>query len=120
MSPKKGDAVAPPVTGAEWRICYGTTEAAKGWQELENAAAGNPRKAWDTMRTDPGPGPGKPTSRHHRLKGQLAAGTRGGHHLPQWQLEVTGGGRIWYLLDAEKRTVWVQYAGTGHPKATDA
>ncbi|WP_242002169.1 hypothetical protein [Kribbella steppae] len=39
--------------------------------------------------------------------------------LDQWQYEVTGGGRIWYLVDPDKRTVWISYAGTGHPKVTD-
>jgi len=39
--------------------------------------------------------------------------------LEQWQYEVTGGGRIWYLVDDATRTVWLTYAGTGHPKATD-
>ncbi|MGW6196243.1 hypothetical protein ACWF0M_08850 [Kribbella sp. NPDC055110] len=39
--------------------------------------------------------------------------------LEQWQYEVTGGGRIWYLVDVDQRTVWITYAGTGHPKATD-
>jgi hypothetical protein len=39
--------------------------------------------------------------------------------LEQWQYEVTGGGRIWYLVDIDKNTVWITYAGTGHPKATD-
>lgn len=33
--------------------------------------------------------------------------------------EVTGGGRIWDLLDDADRTAWITYAGTGHPKATD-
>lgn len=119
MSPKKGDPVAPPVIGAEWQIRFCTTEAVKGWQELENSAPGNLRKAWDTMRIDPGPGPGKPTGRHHQLRYALATGTHGGQVLPRWQIEVTGGGRIWYLFDQERRTVWVQAAGTGHPRATD-
>ncbi|WP_275423995.1 hypothetical protein [Virgisporangium aurantiacum] len=39
--------------------------------------------------------------------------------LPQWQYEVTGSGRIWYLVDDQRRRVIVMYAGTGHPKATD-
>jgi len=39
--------------------------------------------------------------------------------MPCWQIEVTGGGRIWYLLDTEKRTVWVTFASTAHPKATE-
>jgi hypothetical protein len=70
------------------------------------------------MRHDPGPGAGKPTGRHHQLKGSLAHGTHAGRVLPRRQIEVTGGDRIWYLLDAEKRTVWVEYAGA-HPKVTD-
>jgi hypothetical protein len=39
--------------------------------------------------------------------------------LPRWQVEVTSGGRVRYLLDAERRTAWIVHAGTGHPKATD-
>jgi hypothetical protein len=118
VSPKKGDAVAPPTVGTEWRIRYCTNEAIKGWQDLETRATENLRKSWEVMRYDPGPGPGKPTNRHHQLKGDLAHGRHGGRVLPLWQIEVTGGDRIWYLLDVDKRTVWVQYAGA-HPKATD-
>jgi hypothetical protein len=29
------------------------------------------------------------------------------------------GGRIWYLIDDERRTAWITYAGAGHPAATD-
>jgi mRNA-degrading endonuclease RelE of RelBE toxin-antitoxin system len=32
---------------------------------------------------------------------------------------VTGGSRIWYLVDSDQQTVWITYVGTGHPKATD-
>jgi hypothetical protein len=118
VSPKKGDPVAPPAIGAEWRIRYSSNEAIKGWKDRETHAPGNLRQAWEIMRNDPGPGPGKPTSRHHQLKGSLALGTHGGRDLPCRQIEVTGGDRVWYLLDVDKHTVWVQYAGT-HPKATD-
>jgi hypothetical protein len=31
---------------------------------------------------------------------------------------VTGSGRIWYLVDSERNTIWIHYAGLGHPKAT--
>ncbi len=95
---------------------FGTTEAAKGWEELCRQAPHNLRRAWDALRTEPCP---PPTTRQHRLKGPLATGTFDGRVLPCWQYEVTGGGRIWYLIDADRRTVWVQAAGTGHPKATD-
>ena len=43
----------------------------------------------------------------------------GGVRMEHWQYEVTGGGRIWYHIDVENRTVWLDYAGVGHPKATD-
>jgi len=118
VSPKRNDSVAPPTIGDEWRVGYSTNEAIKGWQELENQVPNNLREAWETMRHNPGPGPGKPTNRHHPLKGLLATGTHQGRVLPRWQIEVTGGDRLWYLLDVEKRTVWVEYAGP-HPKATE-
>ncbi|MEY7973259.1 hypothetical protein AB8O38_14805 [Saccharomonospora xinjiangensis] len=38
---------------------------------------------------------------------------------PVCEIEVTGDGRIRYLVDEENRTVWLRYAGTGHPKRTD-
>jgi hypothetical protein len=39
--------------------------------------------------------------------------------LPQWQYEVTAGGRIWYCPDARHRIVWVVAASPSHPKATE-
>lgn len=45
--------------------------------------------------------------------------SRWARRLAQWQIEVTSGGRIWYLLDEEKHVVWVQMASTRHPKATE-
>ena len=116
MSPKKNDPVAAPAVNGEWRIRFGNNDAAKGWQELENRAANNLRRAWDAMRTDPGPV--VQTSRHEQLKGRYSTGAYGGRVLPRWQIEVTGGDRVWYLLDVEQRTVWVDYAGA-HPKATE-
>jgi hypothetical protein len=61
VSPKKGDPVAPPTVDAEWRIRFSTNNAIKGWQDLESQAAENLRRAWEIMRNNPGPGPGKPT-----------------------------------------------------------
>ncbi|MFD1046377.1 type II toxin-antitoxin system RelE/ParE family toxin [Kibdelosporangium lantanae] len=117
MSPKRGDQVPQPTTGSEWTIVFGTTEAAKGWQELENQAPGNLRKAWDTMRNDPGPG--EPSDRHHQVYGHMATAVFRGRTLARWQIEVTSGGRIWYLIDEERRTVLVVRASTGHPKETE-
>lgn len=117
MSPKRGDRAAPPAGPGEWEVRFGTNDAAKGWDELCRQAAGNTRRCWELMRAEPAPTP--QSSRHHQLKGSLALGMHHGRSLPCWQIEVTGGGRIWYLIDADYRTVWITYAGVAHPRATD-
>lgn len=116
MSPKKNDPVAPPPINGEWHIRFGTTEAAKGWQELANRAANNLRRAWDLMRLDPCPA--RQTSRHEQLRAVCQPGAVEGGVMPRWQIEVTGGDRVWYLLDVENHTVWIDHAGA-HPKATE-
>jgi hypothetical protein len=68
------------------------------------------------MRANPRP---PEDSRHHRLRYDLATRKLGALELEQWQIEVTGGGRIWYLVDDDAQTVWIAWAGTGHPKATE-
>ncbi|MFE6904578.1 hypothetical protein ACFVFJ_48845 [Streptomyces sp. NPDC057717] len=100
----------------EWDIRFANGEAAKGWEQLGAQAAGNTRAAWHLMRTDPAPA--TRTERHHRLKGE-ARGQHRGQPMDRWQIEVTAGGRVWYLLDVLNRTVWIDRASTGHPKATD-
>jgi hypothetical protein len=117
VSPKRGDRAAPPPRPDEYDLRFADTEAAKGWDQLCRQAAGNARTAFDTIRAHPCPKPSN--ERHHRLKYDLAAGVHNGQVLEQWQYEVTGGGRIWYLVDHETRTVWLTYAAPGHPKATD-
>lgn len=114
MNSKKGDRAAPPAQPGFWDIRFGTSGAAKGWEELVQQAKGNLWTAWNTIRTGPCPYPS--TERHHPLKGSLATTSDG---RQQWQYEVTGGGRIWYVVDETKKIVWIQHAGTGHPGATD-
>jgi hypothetical protein len=68
------------------------------------------------MRANPRPAK---DSRHTRLHGDLATKLFEGRDLEQWQIEVTGGGRVWYAVDDEKRTVWLTHAATRHPKVTE-
>lgn len=117
MTPSKGDPVAPPPGKGEYEIRYACKEAVEGWRELSKQAPGNTLKAWESMRTDPAPCPATP--RHHQLKYQLATVVHQGRELPQWQIEVTGGGRVWYLLDEERKICWLRRANTGHPRQTD-
>ncbi|MDG3015835.1 hypothetical protein [Speluncibacter jeojiensis] len=118
MSPKRGDRVAPPADPAGgWELRFATTDAVKGWDALCQQAPANTLTAWNELRAHPDAL--TPTSRHHQLKGSLATAVHGGGLMEQWQYEVTAGGRIWYLVDAARRTLWIKAAGTGHPKATE-
>jgi len=103
--------------GEEYDIRFDKGESAKGWEELARTVPGNLRRAYEAIRAHPRPAPA--TERHHRLRGRLATVLRSGRAVEQRQYEVTGGGRIWYLIDDADRTAWVTYAGTRHPKATD-
>lgn len=96
---------------------FAGNDAAIGWEQLAGQAPGNLRRAFEAIRADPRSR--SAPERQHRFKGSLGTGTWKGESLERWQNEVTGGGRIWYLIDDDRRTAWITYAGTGHPKATD-
>jgi hypothetical protein len=117
VSSRRGDRAAPPPAPGEYDLRFASNDAAAGWEHLAAHAPGNLRRAFDAIRADPRSRAAP--ERQHRLKGSLGTGTWKGQALERWQYEVTGGGRIWYLIDDARRTAWIIYAGTGHPKATD-
>lgn len=117
MSAKRGDRAAPPPHLGGYTIRFATNDAAKGWEELCRQAPSNVRTAFDAIESTPRPNP--PTSRQHQLRGSLSTDVHAGQDLPQWQYEVTGGGRVWYLVDEVKRICWIKFASTSHPKLTD-
>jgi hypothetical protein len=117
VSPKRGDRAAPPPIADEYDLRFATSEAADGWEHLGRQAAGNLRRAYERIRATPRALDSP--DRQHRLKGRLGTAAFKGQELERWQYEVTGGGRVWYLIDDHTRTAWITYAGTGHPKATD-
>ena len=117
MTPKRGDRVAPPPAPSGYTLKFATSDAAKGWEELCRVAPANTLAAYRALEGSPCPSPA--TSRHHQLKGSMSTDVHGGRALPQWQYEVTSGGRIWYLVDHETRTCWLKHAGPGHPKQTE-
>ncbi|WP_406187598.1 hypothetical protein [Streptomyces sp. NBC_01006] len=100
MTAGRGDRAAPPAPLGQWEVRFADAASAKGWESLTQQACENTYRAWILMRTDPMP---------------LAEQT-----CEQWQIEVTGGGRIWYLVDMARDTCWITVAGTGHPRATDS
>lgn len=116
MSPKRLDRVAPPSVDSEWHVRFGTTEAAKGWDDLCAHATAKTREAFELMRSDPRP---PHDQSHYQLKGSLAIRSYGGKLLEQWQIKVGGSARIWYLPDDDAQTAWVVLASTKHPKETE-
>ncbi|MEU1281050.1 hypothetical protein [Streptomyces sp. NPDC005805] len=108
---------APPAPAGQWEVRFSDAAAAKGWESLAQQARENTYKAWVVIRTDPRPR--TETPRHHRLKGGLAHVMYRGQTCEQWQIEVTSGGRVWYLVDTARETCWITFAGAGHPRATD-
>lgn len=98
-----------------WLVRAADRQAFRGWQQLLTEAAENLDRAWVAITSDPR----HIDQRQHPLKGALGVVKVGGASLEQWQYEVTGGGRLWYAIDDENRTLWITQAGTGHPKQTD-
>ena len=98
-----------------WLVRAADRQAYQGWQHLLTAAPENLDRAWVAVTNDPR----NIDQRQHPLKGALGVVKVGGASLEQWQYEVTGGGRLWYAIDDDTRTLWITRAGTGHPKQTD-
>jgi hypothetical protein len=117
VSPKRGDRVTVPPPDGIWDVRFGTSDAATGWEELCRHALANTRRCLELLRTDPRRGPGQ--DRQHRLRGELATHRHDGMDLEQWEYEVTSGGRVRYVIDDQRRMVWIVYASPRHPKDTE-
>ena len=113
--PKRRERVAPPPRPTGWDFRYGTSSAVDGWAQVCSATSANARVAWERLTDDPR----ARSERQHPLRGDLGSREVNGRVLEQWQYEVTAGGRVWYCIDDERRTVWLTDAMVGHPKATE-
>jgi hypothetical protein len=118
VSGKRGGKVERPTASDEWVLKFGAREAAKAWTELGNAKLANAlARLYDVLVKDPR-WRGNP-DRHHQLKGELATGTYDGRKMERWQHEISGSGRVWFLVDDAHKTVWIVHVSAGHPSATD-
>ncbi len=99
----------------EWDVRFGDAAAVTGWDRLSSQAPAATRIVWLALRSEPR----ARSDRQHPLKGDLGTRSLGGRILAQWQLEVTGAGRIWYAIDDDRRTVILMLASVGHPKSTE-
>ena len=115
MTPRRRDRAAPPPRKGEWDCRFASNDAAKSWEQLGASAPNNVRAAWEHITANPR----HRSKRQKRLRHALATATVNGIEMPQWQFEVTGGGRIWYCFDDDKKTIWLTAVHIGHPKATE-
>jgi hypothetical protein len=113
--PGRRSRVPRPSTGEEWELRFLKNPAARGWDELCAQQPEAAARAHDYLRTRPR----QHSDRNHRLKGALGTGSFGGVSLERWQHEVTGAGRIFFLIDDKSRTIWREEVKIGHPKTTE-
>ena len=92
---KRGSRVPRPPVPPEWGLRFADKTAAGNWEKLCNIAVGN------------------------CAEGELSSGRHDGKELEQWQYEVTGAGRAWFLIDDAKRRVLLTAVTLGHPSKTD-
>ncbi|MQY30699.1 hypothetical protein [Nocardia aurantia] len=90
---KRGDEIPRP---KPWRVLPHSTEAARGWAELERQALDALDRAWVDLTAEPRSV--RNPARQHRLKAMLGSVKVGSVELEQWQYEVTSSGRLWYAI----------------------
>jgi hypothetical protein len=113
--PKRGDRVARPTRLGQWELRHAETEAADGWEKLCANIPSAAIACWDALASSPL----DYSQRQKRLRAQFATRQIGGRVLPQWQFEITGGGRVWYCPDEERHLGWLTDVSIGHPSRTD-
>jgi hypothetical protein len=113
----RGARVPAPAAGDQWDLRFGNKKAARNREQLCNTAATNCAAMHAQLTKDPRQAVNP--SRHHRLKGDLATGKYAGRDLEQWQYEITGSGRVWFLIDDKQRKLWLTSIEPGHPSKTD-
>lgn len=114
---KRGARVPAPPTGDQWDLRFADKRAADNWEKLCNVASTNCAAMHAQLSADPRKALNP--RRHHRLKGELATGTYDRDELEQWQYEITGAGRVWFLIDDKKHRVLLTLVEPGHPSKTD-
>jgi hypothetical protein len=109
---KRGDGVPRPLKKSEFELRFATAQAAKGWRDLLATYRNSTVDAWDYLTSTPF----AESSRHHRLKGELAHVNRDGQTHERWQHEMPGGARIWFYVDGSY--VFLVDVHTRHPNQT--
>jgi len=114
MSPKRGERVAPPPPPGGWELRHGDSTVAGDWELLVQNVPTAALTCYTALSTDPL----AYSARQKRLRGDLGTRTIGGATLPQWQYEVTSGGRVWYCPDPARRIVYLTLVSLAAPRQT--
>lgn len=123
--PRDTPPVIRPARPGNWDVVARTTKVAHDWAQLCNQYAGEAQRVYDQLQTDPEYQDG---DRQHPLEGTPGRASFAGRQVKRWQIDVTSGGRAWYLIDAtpfgggQKRrsgTVVIDQVHYGHPKSTE-
>lgn len=94
-----------PITVSHWLVVALNRRVNRDWEALLLRAPENTRRCYEDLCTAPMV---RKPRRVFPLKGKSYRGV--------WEYEVTGGERVFYVPDPQKRKVLVYYAGK-HPKA---
>lgn len=115
MTKRGARATRPPQPG-QWTIRYADSEVGKRWEVLSSQMASSIATLFDKLTADPTHTDNR--DRQGPLKGTLGHAQIRGDSLPQWQYELTRGGRVWYAIDETTKTVWITKATARHPNET--
>jgi hypothetical protein len=114
VSPKGGDRVAPPARPGRWELRHASSDVAGDRETLVQNIPSAALACYDALSEDPL----AYSSRQKHLRDEYATRAVGGKTLPQWQHEITSGGRVWYCPDEERRVVWLTEVSLRVPKKT--
>lgn len=112
----KTEQVHRPTKKDHFKIKFASTQAKKGWTDL-NATIRNPLiEAWDILTVSPGVA----TARNYPLKGDLGLVTYQGktYERRQFKPTVKGDARIWFFIDKGAMVVYLEQVHTNHPNET--
>lgn len=106
--------VVRPRKKNEYRIVFGSSQAAKGWRDLQAVRRNDLADAWDFLAKTPLVS----GSKAKRLQANYAYVIRNGISHKRWQLKLSDkdGSRIWYFVN--EQTVVIEHVFTKHPNQT--
>jgi hypothetical protein len=110
--PKRGERVAPPPRPGEWELRF--SDGADDWEKLVANIPSAALACYEALSKDPV----SYSQRQKQLRGEFSTRKVRGKPLEQWQYEATGGGRVFYCPDRDRRIVWITEVHIGSPKKT--